>query len=617
MKSYLAIALALCSGVLLSADRTFSSAGGDLANPANWYDGMLPVNDVGVVNQAGNYTLANDVTFYSFKVNVGGCYFDFGNFELKVGKDKESVLCNPENEQPIVFNGGVFDLSEVGYIVPCNNVTNPGIVTFDNGCVITNVARFYATKNSVTGARVRLAGGSKVYAGYLAVHNGVGTDNILDICDGGKVSVTGYLYADVNGTVNTYGGHVLNVIGNGSLLEYKSESDVQWGFKQGSNTLRVSDGANVLFSTTKEFKIGGSGSNYCVTNNALVVERSATASIPKIASNTDCNRIFVGDGATLTSETIRFNSCGNELILSNANLSCSSEFNLASLSTSSGNVIRVVGIGADDVLNLPSLEKWFPDGHHNMISVEGGTKWSKSIEVLFTNTHHSVFRVAGKNTVFGNYTNPGNWFSIGARERSNQVTAACASNVVEVTDGAEFNVRRFLLVGIANALVVSNATVNVANNDAETTGFRIGYVPSNSNNVTPTNCLVRLCGINPKINVYKGGNTCFFLNNSVLRFEIPKVGYVDNHVPISVAGNLSFERGCRLEIDCEEFARFRGGIITLIQTGEKINDSDTDQKNYQKYIRESVNELPEGCRLKVSDFSVKLYCPRGFAISIR
>jgi hypothetical protein len=288
MKSCLAIALALCSGVLLSADRTFPSKGGDLASSVDWNGAVPGSSDKVIVNMPGNYTLGDNVTFNILNVNVGGCYFDFGNFELKVGKDRESVLCNPENEQPIVFNGGVFDLSGVGYIVPCNNVTNPGIVTFDNGCVITNAARFYATKNSVTGARVRLAGGSKVYTKYLAVHNGTGTDNILDICDGGEAYVTENLYADVNGTVNTYGGHVLNVMGNGSLLKYASTKDVQWGFKQGCNTLRVSDGANVEFVTTKEFKIGGSGSNGCVTNNALVVERSATASIPKIASYTDC-----------------------------------------------------------------------------------------------------------------------------------------------------------------------------------------------------------------------------------------------------------------------------------------------------------------------------------------
>ena len=122
-----------------------------------------------------------------------------------------------------------------------------------------------------------------------------------------------------------------------------------------------------------------------------------------------------------------------------------------------------------------------------------------------------------------------------------------------------------------------------------------------------------LKGTTPKINVDVGSttNSCWVQNNSTVRFEIPKEGYAQNYVPVSLAGKFQFDEGCRIEIDCEDFARSGGGTLTLIETGYNMTQ---DTRNA---LLAGVTGLPEGSSIKISDRSVKLHCPRGLVISIR
>ena len=164
-------------------------------------------------------------------------------------------------------------------------------------------------------------------------------------------------------------------------------------------------------------------------------------------------------------------------------------------------------------------------------------------------------------------------------------------------------------MGICNMLVVSNATLNIAKKNDDV-ALRIGY---KNGNLVPDNCVLCLKGASPKINVDVGASTnaCWVQNNSAIRFEIPKEGYARNHVPVSLGGKFLFDSGCRLEIDCEDFARAGGGKLTLIEIGYNITE---ETKNA---LNEGVFGLLDGCQIKISDRSVKLYCPRGLTISIR
>ena len=518
--------------------------------------------------------------FSVFNVKNGGETFNFTGRTLKTTKDgSEALICAPSLGNPIVFNGGVI-----------TNTTSSG--------------RFSATKSCSDG-RVEITGGAKVHIAQLYVQNGTGANNVLEVSGGGKVTVTDYLYSDANGTDGTYGGQTLRVTGSGSSLKYTGARDVSWGFKQGGNTLHVTDGADFSSTASSKTFYLGAQNNADVTNNAVIVERSATATIPKVVSRTAGNRVFAGDGATLTAPTLLLDSGANEIVVSNATFRCSTAFSLGNSAASAGNVFRA--IGPDVSLTLPPLEGMFANGHGNTFSLEGGVVWNKGVNTFCTNTHHCVFRVTDTGTVFGDASTFKNFFYFGSSDSGAPVTDACASNSLEVLDGAVFNVGRIALMGFDNALVVSNATVRMAKSD-DTVGLRVGYTKTGA--PSSSGCMVRLCGANPKIDIAESGSVTF-ANNSILRFEIPKDGWADNHVAISTTGAFNFDPGCRLEIDCGEFTRSGGGALTLIEAGSDISAS------VAANLLANVTGLPEGGKIKISGRTVKLHCPKGFMVSFR
>lgn len=575
------LGLSLSVGTLMAANKTFQNAGGDLASTdAAYWNGAAPgTSDAVIVDKAGTYTLSGDVEFNSLNVKNGGETFNFAGRTLKTTRESgEAIICAPSEGNPIVFNGGVI-----------TNTTTSG--------------RFSATKECSDG-KTEINGGAKVYMARLDVQNGTGTDNVLEISGGGNVFVSDYLYSDANGTDGSYGGQTLRVRGLGSMLKYTGSRDISWGFKQSGNTLHVTDNADFTSTASSKTFFLGSQSNADVTNNAVVIERSATATIPKMVSRTDGNRIFVGDGAALTVPTLQLDSGANEILVSNATFNCSTAFSLGNSAASVGNVFRA--IGPEVSLTLPVLEGMFANGYGNMFSIEGGIRWNKGVSTFCTNTHHCVFRVTGAGTVFGDASTFKNFFYFGSSESGAPVTEACSNNSLEVLDGAVFNAARIALMGYANALVVSNATVRMAKSD-DTIGMRVGYTKTGA--PSSSGCMVRLCGANPKIDIVEQGSVTF-ANNSILRFEIPKDGWVENHVAISTTGAFNFESGCRLEIDCAEFVAKTGGKLHLIHAEGRIT---ADSKTR---LAACASTLPERCTLQVTDTDVYLKSPRvsGFVL---
>jgi hypothetical protein len=183
-----------------------------------------------------------------------------------------------------------------------------------------------------------------------------------------------------------------------------------------------------------------------------------------------------------------------------------------------------------------------------------------------------------------------------------------SSNRLEILDGAAFNAKKILVMGVANVVCVSNGTVNI--NASDSVGLRVGYLMPNGYRGS-TNCVFVIQGATPKVNV-EGSNACKFNAGSVLRFEIPKDGYTNGYVPFETSSSFEFtDSASRLEIDCEEFVAKTGGRLHLI----KASSIDS---NTQKRIRESCS-LPEGCELIISGGNVYIKSPRriGFFISIR
>ena len=572
------IAAALIAGAALNASAancTFQEAGGDLASTdlADWGGTAPGSSDMVIVDKAGTYTLSGDVEFNVLNVKNGGETFNFTGRTLKTNKSGgEALICAPSLGNPIVFNGGV--------------ITN----TASDG-------RFSATKNCSDG-KVEITGGAKVHIAWLYVQNGTGTNNVLEVSGGGKVTVTDCLYSDANGTDGMYGGHTLRVTGAGSSLKYTGARDVSWGFKQGGNTLHVTDGADFTSTASSKTFYLGAQNNADVINNAIVVERSATATIPKVVSRTAGNRVFVGEGATLTAPTLLLDSGANEIVVSNATFSCSTVFSIGNSAASAGNVFRA--IGPDVSLALPPLEGMFANGHGNTFSLECGVVWNKGVNTFCTNTHHCVFRATGAGTVFGDASTFKNFFYFGSSDSGAPVTDACASNSLEVLDGAVFNAGRIALMGFGNALVVSNATVRMAKSD-DTVGLRVGYTKAGA--ASSSGCMVRLCGANPKIDIDETGGVTF-ANYSTLRFEVPKEGYADGYVPLTTNSKFLMEdEGSKLEVDCAKFVAKTGGKLHLIHADGGFT-SVTKAR-----LGACASTLPQECTLTVDDTDVWLQAP--------
>lgn len=577
--------IVMLSASLSCVAATFPGSGGDLASAADWNGAVPDDTEAVTIDKAGTYGLSANKTFERLFVTVNGCELAFGGNTLTTTvSSKSGVEVGLLNGGWTVFSGGTFDFSGTGHFHPAYNGKNM-VTILTNGCVVTNVNTFYGARYAHNN-QVKLAGGARAYVSELRLCNDSGYDNLLEISDGAQMHVSGRVYSDANGTIDAYGGNTLRVTGAGSLFrKYSSSYAMQLGFRQSGHTFHVTDGANVTFEGNGPLQLGGGG-NIGATNNSLIVENAATATIP----------------------SIEFNTANNRVIVSNATLSCGTSLSLGKNGTCTGNLFQV--IGPQVTLSLLGMD-FYGNGACNIFSLEGGASWSVMRDSLFTNTHHSVFRVTGAGTVFGDVAGS-NRFYMG--DKNYKVTDACASNAVEVMDGAVFNAGRLCLMGIGNALVVSNGIVNVGAGD-DSVALRVGYTLAANNSTNTTGCLLRICGETPQVNAISGGNViCQFVNNSVLRFEIPVNGYAKGHVPFRVTKKtLAFDGTCRLEIACEEFARKTGGTLTLIETGADISAS------VANCLRNSVNELPPDCALVVEKRAVKLVVPirKGMTVSFK
>ena len=604
--------LAFFTSALVAADRTYQNSGGDLSSTSTSDWGGTPPGDAdkAIVDKSGEYTLSGDVTFGGLDALAEACFGFAGRKMTLTGSSQSGSvgLKAGKADGKIVFDGGVLDFSSTAHCHPLYNA-NDAVTVFTNGCIVTNVVNFYAMR-SAQRSKVEIVGRTKVYANELRILQDSGFDDVLEIRDGGQMHVSNRIYPEANGTLGTYGGNVLLVRDAGSQLKFSGNYDVQWGFRQSCHTIHAVGGGAITFSGNGGLLLGGGAWHEARTNNALVVERSATASFPKIISNSDHNRIFVGDGATLTMAKLRLSSSMNEIIVSNATFNCTAPrnstdaskegFNLATSATCTGNVFRLIGPSAS-LGTLPWPLYWFNSASHITFSIEGGAKWGDAdthFDALFSKEQHCTFRVTGAGTVFGDADGKSNRFYVCNKNAA--VTEACASNVVEVSDGATLYASSLYLAGVDNALVVSNGTVDVK--------YLVPGFLYNASSIA-TNGMVRFCGTSPKVYV-RGGSYCKFENNSILRFEIPKAGYADDHVPLDLSCALTFDSTSRLEIDCEEFAAKTGGKLHLIHAEGGITAA-------SKTRLAACVTLPERCTLIVDDKDVYIKSPRvrGFIIS--
>ena len=590
--------LAFFASVLLAADRTYQNAGGDLASTdsEDWGGTAPGPSDYVFVTQPGTYTLSKDVTFARLRVRTTGSTFNFGDRKATAGLFFVENVANAQN----VFSGGMLDINN-GEIRPAYNESGINTV-FTDGCVITNAKTFYAAREC-SNAKTEIAGGSKAYIGTLRLLDGgsdkkYGNNNTLEIYDGGQLYVTNRIYSDANMPVVTEetqrGGQCLIVRGAGSVLSDNTSISsylASLGNSRDSNTFRFSDNAFAYFRTGVQLNAG---------KNSLFVENGATCNVTRINFNSSENIVLVSN-AVLNCNRVQ---AGNPLFVYGAAVS--------------NNLFRVFGSDASVTLGVNTGD-FFGESNsgYNTVSFEGGASWGfdGNRTKMMARTHHSIFRITGERTTVGS---TGRQFYIGDTtvDSSEVATISSVSNRLEVLDGATFNARRLPVMGVANTVCISNATVNIGGN-ADVGGLRVGYNVPNGGYSNSTNCVLVLQGTTPKVEINSAAadnGACWFANGSTLRFEIPKEGYADGYVPLTTNSKFLMEdEASKLEIDCAEFVAKTGGKLHLIHAEGGITAASKTR------LAACASTLPERCTLIVEDKDVYLKSPRviGFVLTYR
>ena len=570
-----------------AADKTFPSAGGDLASARAWGGSLPGTGDNAFVNRAGTYTLSDDVEFKYLRVSSNGSTFNFSDH-------KQTAVLLVENTANAynAFSGGCID-AKSSYVRPAFNADGMHTV-FTGGILVTNVVNFFPAScngdnKSCSNSKVEIAGGAKFHVGLFRIFDGgnpktYGHDNTLEIFDGGQLYVTNRIYTDANMPAITdeteRGGQSLIVRGSGSVLRDDSANTAALGSTRGFNSFRFADNAFAYFRTGVQLNVG---------KNSLLVENCAT-----------CNLVRVN-----------FNSSGNIFSVSNAVLTCSRVQAGAPLFVyavgASNNLFRVYGSGSSLSLGVDTGD-FFGESNsgHNTVSFEGGAVWGLggNRTNMMARTHHSTFRITGDGTTVGT---TGRQFYIGdvTTDSAKVATINSVSNRLEILDGATFMSRRLPVMGVANTVCISNATVNLGGNGADSVGLRVGYnVPNGYSN--STNCVLVLQGATPKVEVQSAASdnsACWFANGATLRFEIPREGYADGYVPLTTNSKFLMDTGSKLEIDCAEFAAKTGGKLHLIHAnGNIVSDAKTR-------LSACASTLPAGCTLIVEDKDVWLQVP--------
>ena len=141
------------------------------------------------------------------------------------------------------------------------------------------------------------------------------------------------------------------------------------------------------------------------------------------------------------------------------------------------------------------------------------------------------------------------------------------ANVLWVGDGATLTWPNALVIeGFDNAVVVSNGTFNLAQN------LRSVWTDAHTMEVSGRTRFV-FAGAAPKL-VAAGIGISKFMNEAVLRFEVPAAGWAE--APLQITGtsnNVVFNDDTGLEVDVAAYVKAGGGEIPVITTGRGLTIS--------------------------------------------
>ena len=581
---------ALAASVVQAETVDFPGAGGDLAtSTAGGGDTIRLVNN-------GTYSLSEDKVFLSmaFADTVTEVAFDFGSASRKLTLSPTANWLNMFGKDNAVgsFVRGEINVTTDKNIGLFRSGMKNGTATFGkdfffNAPSAEFVVSQYGKDNTLT-----ITDGAKLTANIITLANNDVSGITLNIEKGAQVESKMRIYTGKNGTGGYAGRNRIVVSGENTLLKYSGAYRFCVGFNKKYDGVIVKDNATV---DSKIFQLGS-------------------------GDNGSCAYLDVSNGADFKCTSLEFNGNASTATVDNASFTCKDGTKDGTfLFKGADSAFIVKGIGSS--LTLPGFGSnnskpldLFGAGHRQLFSLEDGAKWSCRFYAVATNTSHSVFRVTGSGSTFGSETSPqdfyfGTCYNQWAMPNS-------WSNRVEILDGAVFNSSRFILGGHANEVIVSNATLNVAN---DSVGLRIGY---QSDAQAESNRLI-LRGTTPAVRVTSTTNyRCVFTQGGTLRYEIPAEGYAADFVPLTCLKDFAMVEGDvttgklpgKLEIACDDWADAvePGTKLTLLRAGTKLSN------NFKNYVKNTVaSTLPEGVKVIVTDYEVILKKLGGLSVIIR
>lgn len=548
----------------------YPKAGGNLADngPDGWNGQKPGLSDKVKIVQSGIYTSTDDVEFYSMEVAATDVEFNLsGNgAQVSLTAESDSVFSAPNTERTSIgFNGGTWFMENGGPFT-IGSVAPGFSMAFSGGCVLTNANKFTFDK-ACSDATVTVADSSRLYVEDFRVHERGGTNANVRVETGGLIHASRVVYLELNGTEGSYGGHTLDVSGENSSVI--SDGDLNLGIRTTGNRLKVRDGATVHVANV--LKLGGNVTSS--TNHAMEVRSGSSVNVGEL----------------------KFSTCNNSVLVSNASFSVDSDLNVGTSTTN--NKFVVSGAASAFSYGGSFLDK----SNYGAFMLENNAAWrSEGGNLTFlSSSTGTVFGISGGATfdnTDGDADNDVQFYMGGG--------ASSVGNRLEISDGAEVSVEKFFVRGISNAIVVSNATLKAF---AKAYGIWLGHAPNGS---STSNCTLVVRGNSPKAELRE----LKFGSHSVLRYEIPREGYASGFVPVA-AEKLSTADSARIEIDCDDWRANRDSNDRIVLFRRIGNDLTSTNKTWLESRIFAV--LPPSVRLVIDGTDVVIVKRRGTAIVVR
>ena len=595
---FLAIGL---SGSLLAATYTFPSGGGDLADLSRWqvsYPSLtdLPGSaDTVRLGSASTFTMTSDMEVGAFSFYYKNATLDFaasGNHTLKVLNANEAFCAYNGT-----IKGGMIDRNgkDFYWFQESNKE-----MTLTDGCVLTNVAKFYVNVWGQSGGKIHLTGASRIYANALTLNKGKDSSttsgcSLLEVTGGSKVFTT----ADWNTSENTAtdiasGGNVLSVSGTGSSVTMTG--NYIDGYDCNGNTLCVSDEGSFSSKSLSIGRSDASGSHYSNSNRLVVVGGTLNMTGGNLYCYGDNNVIAV------TNSTVNFNnktysydggsSSNTTIDIVNSTWKCAS--------FSVGKSVDMHISGSSTVLETTETQFGFGSSGAAgaRLCFDDGFTWRPNIGNGYFMMHHltNCALTVQNDATFSAWDSANDTYDRIIFCGLSGVNGV--SNVVSVLSGGTIQGKTMELNGRDNLVVVSNGVVSA------TTYIQLGAVSGASNNT------VVVQGSTPRLSA---AERFYLYNYTTLRMEVPEDGYASGYVPITAQEFRLHENTCKFEIDVDRFQPKARTTLTLMSFN---TDLTTSQKNFLL-----AAELPPRYSLDiVGNRSLVLKAkgkPKGFEVTFR